>query len=81
MFETDSGAARAAVENLTRSLAIEWAENGIRINAIAPGIIYSDTAEANYKGRLGCASAICLLALKSCPLPPPFPSKANTLAS
>ncbi|XP_077517865.1 peroxisomal trans-2-enoyl-CoA reductase-like [Amblyomma americanum] len=43
-----SGAARAGVENLTRSLSIEWAANGIRINAIMPGTIYSETAAKNY---------------------------------
>ena len=31
-----TGAARAAVDNLTKSLAIEWASSGVRINAIAP---------------------------------------------
>ncbi len=34
-----TGAARAGVENLTKSLAVEWAEHGIRINSVAPGII------------------------------------------
>ncbi len=32
-----TGAARAGVENLTKSLAIEWAAHGIRVNAVAPG--------------------------------------------
>ena len=32
-----TGAARAGVENLTKSLAIEWATHGIRVNAVAPG--------------------------------------------
>ncbi|GAB1599291.1 peroxisomal trans-2-enoyl-CoA reductase-like [Argonauta hians] len=43
-----TGAARAGVENLTKTLAMEWAKNGIRVNAIAPGLIYSKTAAANY---------------------------------
>lgn len=36
-----SGAARAGMQNLTKSLAIEWARFGIRVNAVAPGIIDS----------------------------------------
>ena len=36
-----SGAARAGVENLTKSLANEWGKYGVRINAIAPGTIDS----------------------------------------
>jgi citronellol/citronellal dehydrogenase len=36
-----SAAARAGVENLTRTLAVEWARAGVRINAVAPGLIQS----------------------------------------
>ncbi|WNJ18683.1 SDR family oxidoreductase [Pontibacter sp. G13] len=36
-----TGAARAGVSNLTQTLAVEWAKYGIRINAVAPGIIQS----------------------------------------
>src|SRR5690242_10896882 len=36
-----SGAARAGVMNLTQSLALEWAAYGVRVNAVAPGIINS----------------------------------------
>lgn len=44
-----TGAARAAVDNLTKSLAIEWAHSGVRINSVAPGTIISKTAMENYK--------------------------------
>ncbi len=37
-----TGAARAGVVNLTMSLAIEWAQYNIRINAVAPGTIATE---------------------------------------
>ncbi|MCC7058546.1 MAG: SDR family oxidoreductase [Chitinophagales bacterium] len=56
-----TGAARAGVDNLTKSLAIEWAKNNIRINAIAPGVIHSSGLE-NYPPELltGISSKIPL---------------------
>ena len=36
-----TGAARAGVENLTMSLAVEWSQFGILVNAVAPGVILS----------------------------------------
>lgn len=36
-----TGAARAAVVNLTQSLAVEWSHYGVRVNAVAPGGILS----------------------------------------
>lgn len=36
-----TGAARAGVENLTMSLAVEWSQFGILVNAVAPGVIES----------------------------------------
>ncbi|XP_037277631.2 peroxisomal trans-2-enoyl-CoA reductase-like isoform X2 [Rhipicephalus microplus] len=47
-----SGAARAGVENLTRSLSIEWAASGVRVNALKPGFIYSESAAKNYRNDL-----------------------------
>ena len=36
-----TGAARAGVENMTKTLAVEWAQYDVAVNAIAPGIIRS----------------------------------------
>lgn len=63
-----SGAARAGTANLTHTLAVEWGRYGVRVNAVAPGIIRTsglDTyapefralaiaaARNNQTGRLG----------------------------
>jgi len=36
-----TGAARAGVDNMTKTLAVEWAQHGVAVNAVAPGIIRS----------------------------------------
>ena len=36
-----SSAARAGVVNLTQTLALEWAQYGIRLNTVAPGLVAS----------------------------------------
>lgn len=40
-----TGAARAGVDNMTKTLAVEWSRFNININAIAPGVIKSTGLE------------------------------------
>lgn len=46
-----TGAARAGVDNLTKTLAVEWAQFGVRVNAVAPGVIKT-TGTAQYPPEL-----------------------------
>ena len=40
------GAAKAAVENLTATAAVEWGHLRIRVNAIAPGVVLTEKASS-----------------------------------
>lgn len=51
-----TGAARAGVDNMTKSLAVEWAPYGVRVNAIAPGFIKS-TGTDQYPAELFARAA------------------------
>jgi len=46
-YVAHSGAAKAGVLNLTRSLALEWASHDIRVNALCPGVVPTEGAKAN----------------------------------
>jgi len=40
------GAAKAGLENLTATMAVEWGHLGIRVNAVAPGVVLTDAPAA-----------------------------------
>jgi NAD(P)-dependent dehydrogenase (short-subunit alcohol dehydrogenase family) len=40
------GAAKAAVVQMTKNLAVAWVDDGIRVNAVAPGLIESNMTAA-----------------------------------
>jgi NAD(P)-dependent dehydrogenase (short-subunit alcohol dehydrogenase family) len=50
-------AAKGAVAALTRSLAIDWAEHGIRANAVAPGFTLTPMTEAFFESEVFTTAA------------------------
>lgn len=48
-------ASKAAVIQLTKSLALEWARYGIRVNALAPGYISTEMTEEVWDTPVGAA--------------------------
>ncbi len=73
-----TGAARAGVDNMTKTLAVEWSQFGVRVNAVAPGVIETsgtkqyppslleDAKKANPLKRLGGAEEVAHLIVYLC---------------
>jgi NAD(P)-dependent dehydrogenase (short-subunit alcohol dehydrogenase family) len=52
-------ASKAALDSLTRSMALEWTPRGIRVNAVAPGHVNTEGVMADFAaGRLDYAAMI-----------------------
>lgn len=48
-FVVPSAMSKAGIDAMTKSLAVEWGRHGIRLNAIAPGVIPTEGASARLR--------------------------------
>jgi NAD(P)-dependent dehydrogenase (short-subunit alcohol dehydrogenase family) len=44
------GAAKAAINSLTQSLAVEWGQYGVRVNTLSPGLVQTPGADYEHLG-------------------------------
>ncbi|CAH0474655.1 unnamed protein product [Peronospora belbahrii] len=51
-YQVHASAAKAAVDSITRSLALEWGQFGIRVTGVAPGPIADTTGTAKLGGNI-----------------------------
>ena len=54
------GIAKGAIVHMTRMLAYEWAQHGIRVNAIAPGTIETPSRAAYFNANPGTREAMLM---------------------
>ncbi|WP_078428246.1 SDR family NAD(P)-dependent oxidoreductase [Alkalihalobacterium alkalinitrilicum] len=74
-------ASKAAVIHLTKSLAAEWARNGILVNSIAPGLISTEINKSEMENKKWLEGAIKAIPLRRLGEPKDISSIALYLAS
>lgn len=75
-------AAKASVMGLTRALAVEWVGYGIRVNAVAPGIVMTEGVKALVdKGALDFDTMVSRVPMKRFALPEEIASVVAFLCS
>lgn len=78
---TGYGTSKAAVHYLTKTLAFEWAEYNIRVNAIAPCIFWSDLTEPMLSDAKNAGKYLARIPLAKAAIPEDFVGAVVYLAS
>eukprot|EP00455_Lapot_gusevi_P054046 TRINITY_DN856_c0_g2_i2.p1 TRINITY_DN856_c0_g2~~TRINITY_DN856_c0_g2_i2.p1 ORF type:complete len:321 (-),score=140.00 TRINITY_DN856_c0_g2_i2:260-1159(-) len=63
-YQAHASAAKAAIDSLTRSLALEWGEYGIRVAGIAPGPIAGTAGMAKLGGDMSHDAMVSAIPLR-----------------
>jgi len=74
-------ASKGGVVNLTRALALEWAAQGIRVNAVAPTFVHTDLTEAVFSDPERSAAVMANTPLGVLPEPEDIAAAVLYLAS
>ncbi|MES2482857.1 MAG: glucose 1-dehydrogenase [Pseudomonadota bacterium] len=76
------GAAKAGITSMTEAMASEWARDGIRVNAVAPGYVMTDLVQALVaKGALNLADIEARTPMGRCAHPDEIAEAIAFLAS
>lgn len=78
---TGYGTSKAAVHYLTKTLAFEWAEHNIRVNAIAPCIFWSDLTAPMLSDAENAGKYLARIPLAKAAIPEDFVGAVVYLAS
>ena len=74
-------ASKAGLVNLTRSLALEWGERGVRVNGISPGMLRTELMAARLANQAYVQRTLDRLAIKRIGTPEDIVGTAIFLAS
>ena len=75
------GISKAADFSLARSLAVEWGPKNIRVNCVAPGLIKTDFARAQWEAEAAVSARVARTPLRRLGTPEEIASTAVFLAT
>lgn len=75
------GPSKAAIQGLTRQMAVEWGPRGIRANSVSPGLVRTPMSEAFYSNEQQHAARVAMLPARRIGVPEDIAGVVAFLAS